>query len=196
MDERGPAGGSTTPTARPGTRRERREATEGAGRGPGWRRFRWWIAGGAAVVVVALAAGYLLVVRPRQAVLHEANAYFGDLADGDYAGAYDRLCAATRRDVPEATFVDSMKRDFSGVFAIDGYGANPFGVDIDGDRAGVDFSVSYENARSSDVTLHLRREDGTWRPCLAADQFTQTSVPPSTTRPAPATTAAASTTST
>jgi hypothetical protein len=44
---------------------------------------------------------------------------------------------------------------------------NPFGVDRDGDRATVDYTVSEERGSDSFDTyeLTLRNEGGDWKPC-------------------------------
>jgi hypothetical protein len=145
----------------------------------------------AVLVVLAVAGASVFFMTTRKPPLDAANAYFGDLAAGDLAAAYDRLCDESKEAVAEDRYVASLERSLGGVFAIEGYTANPFTVDVDGSRASVDFEVTYAEAGTGDVTLDLREEGGDWRPCIDTSPFTVTSAPTTT---APATTAPATTT--
>jgi hypothetical protein len=127
---------------------------------------------GGAVVVVVLVVGVagFLFLRSAQGPLDAANGYFGDLRGRDYGGAYEQLCRSTRAAVERDAFVSVMRPRLSGVFRIDDFAANPR-VDVDGDRAEVDLSVSYTGAGSADVTLPLQKEGGDWRPCPDPEAF-------------------------
>ncbi len=124
---------------------------------------RLLVVGTVVVVLVAGVAGFLFL-RSARGPLDAANGYFGDLRAGDYAGAYDRLCRPTHDAVERDAFVAIMRPRLGGAFRIDDFAANPR-VDVDGDRAEVDFSVTYTGAGSADVTLPLEKEDGDWKPC-------------------------------
>jgi hypothetical protein len=103
-------------------------------------------------------------LRDVKGPLDAANGYFGELRARDYAGAYDRICRPTRRAVSPDAFVAVMRPRLAGVFRIDDFAASPR-VDVDGDQAEVDLSVSYRGAGSADVTLPLEKEGGKWKPC-------------------------------
>ena len=125
--------------------------------------------GGAVVLVLVVAVAAVLFVRIR-GPLDAANGYLGALAARDYEGAYDRLCDRTRDEVAQDAFVAVMRPRLAGAFRIDEFAANPR-VDVDGDRAEVHFSVSYERIDSADVTVRLRKEDGDWKPCPDPQSF-------------------------
>jgi hypothetical protein len=125
--------------------------------------LRWVLIAGAAVVIIVVAVVGFLFVRVR-GPLDAANGYFGDLRARDYSGAYDRLCRPTRTAVSPDAFVAVMRPRLAGVFRIDDFAASPR-VDVDGDRAEVDLSVTYRGAGSADVTVPLEKEDGEWKPC-------------------------------
>jgi hypothetical protein len=128
------------------------------------------LVGGAVVVVLVVGVVALLLVRNARGPLDAANGYFGDLRARDYPGAYDRLCRRTRDAVERDAFVAVMRPRLGGAFRIDDFAANPR-VDVDGDRAEVDFSVTYTGAGSADVTLPLEKEDGDWKPCPDPEAF-------------------------
>jgi len=120
--------------------------------------------GAAVLAVVVIAVVGALFLRSVRGPLDAANGYFGDLRARDYAGAYDRLCRPTREAVARDAFVATMRPRLAGVFRIDDFTANPR-VNVDGDRAEVDLSVTYAGAGSADVTLPVAKEDGDWKPC-------------------------------
>jgi hypothetical protein len=119
---------------------------------------------GAVVIVAVLAVVGILFLRSVGGPLDAANGYFGELRARDYGGAYDRLCRPTRTAVERDAFVAVMRPRLAGVFRIDDFAANPR-VDVDGDRAEVDLSLTYRGAGSADVTLPVEKEDGEWKPC-------------------------------
>jgi flagellar basal body-associated protein FliL len=155
------------------------------------RRARTVLLVVAVLVVLAVAGAGVFFMTTRKPPLDAANAYFGDLAAGDFAAAYDRLCDESKAAVAEDRYVGSLERSLAGIFAVEAYSANPFTVDVNGSRAAVDFEVTYVEAGTDDVTLDLRREGGSWRPCIDTGLFTITSAPTTT---APATTGPATTT--
>ena len=155
------------------------------------RRARTVLLVVAVLVVLAVAGAGVFFMTTRKPPLDAANAYFGDLAAGDFAGAYDRLCDESKAAVAEDRYVGSLERSLAGIFAVEAYSANPFTVDVNGSRAAVDFEVTYVEAGTDDVTLDLRREGGSWRPCIDTGLFTITAAPTTT---APATTSPATTT--
>jgi hypothetical protein len=85
-----------------------------------------------------------------------------DLADQRYRAAASQLCTADQSDTDRAISV--VTRHFPGN---DRVSVNPLGVDRDGDRATVDYTVSRDSGSDSVDTyeLTLREEGGDWKPC-------------------------------
>jgi len=113
-------------------------------------------------VVVAI-AGTVLFIDRTVPPFDAANDFLDDLADRRVDQAADQLCASDRESPEQA--IGEVTRRFPGG---DQLFVNPLGVDRDGDRAWVEFTIT---ARSDDddddrsYRLPLRQEDGDWRPC-------------------------------
>jgi hypothetical protein len=112
--------------------------------------------------LVAVVLGTVFFVSSTLPPYDAANDFVNDLADGRYSAAADQLCNSDRNDSDRALSV--VTRHFPGN---DRISVNPFGVDRDGDRATVDYTVSRERGSDSVDTyeLPLREEGGDWRPC-------------------------------
>lgn len=114
------------------------------------------------VVLLSAVVGTVFFVSNTLPPYDAANDFVNDLADGRFRAAAAQLCSADQRDSDSALSV--VTRHFPGN---DRISVNPFGVDRDGDRATVDYTVSRERGRDSVDTfeLPLRHEDGDWKPC-------------------------------
>jgi hypothetical protein len=140
---------------------------------PGWdlaprpRRRRHWVwvlVGTCAVIAILFGTGVGLFVTREKPVIDAANAFLDDVADGRFEAAYAELCASDQDAVSEADFAQfaaSLRND------LDAPEVNPFGVDINGDRATVDFDPDGTGSGDFDENyeLDLRKEDGDWRVC-------------------------------
>jgi hypothetical protein len=115
-----------------------------------------------AVFLGSVILGTVLFVSSTLPPYDAANDFVNDLADGRYRAAASQLCAADQGDSDRAISV--VTRHFPGN---DRVSVNPLGVDRDGDRATVDYTVSRERGSDSIDTyeLALREEDGDWKPC-------------------------------
>jgi hypothetical protein len=115
-----------------------------------------------AVFLVSVVLGTVFFVSSTLPPYDAANDFMNDLADQRYRAAASQLCAADRSDSDRAISV--VTRHFPGN---DRVSVNPLGVDRDGDRATVDYTVSRDNGSDSVDTyeLTLREEGGDWKPC-------------------------------
>jgi hypothetical protein len=112
-------------------------------------------------IVVAI-AGTVLFVDRTLPPLDAANDFLDDLADSRVDRAAEQLCSPDREDAEDA--IGEVTRRFPGG---DELFVNPLGVDRDGNRAWVEFTITDGNDNDDDRTyrLPLRQEDGEWRPC-------------------------------
>jgi hypothetical protein len=113
-----------------------------------------------AFVVVAGGLGTVFFVSSTLPPYDAANDFVHDLADGRLRAAADQLCRADRGDTARALSV--VTRHFPGN---DRISVNPFGVDRDGSRATVEFTVTPAHGAGDTFELPLREERGDWRPC-------------------------------
>ncbi|MGH8986194.1 MAG: hypothetical protein ACRDY6_20310, partial [Acidimicrobiia bacterium] len=128
---------------------------------PTRRRRRWpWVLGALLSTIVILGvSGTVLFVQKIKPPIDAANAFLGDVDDGDFAAAFDQVCARDQDLLDE--------EDVGGVYSFfDDFEINPFDVDIDGDRATVGFDADGLDSDEK-LELPLRKEDGEWRPCLS-----------------------------
>jgi hypothetical protein len=128
------------------------------------RRWVWVLVGTCAVIAILFGVGVGLFVTREKPVIDAANAFLDDVADGRFEAAYAGLCEADQDGITEAAFAQfaaSLRND------LDAPEVNPFGVDLNGDRATVDFDP--DGSGSGDVDenyeLDLRKEDGDWKVC-------------------------------
>jgi len=113
-------------------------------------------------IVVAI-AGTVLFVDRTLPPFDAANAFLDDLADSRVDQAADQLCSSDRERPEEA--ISQVTRRFPGG---DELFVNPLGVDRDGSRAWVEFTITARNGdddHDRSYRLPLRQEDGDWRPC-------------------------------
>ncbi len=142
-----------TPPSAPGTRPRRR------------RRWPWVLGTVLGAIVILLATGIILFVTKIKPPIDAANAFLEEVEDRDFDRAFDRLCAGDdSRFSPE-----SLEVLFEFGQLADDYSVNPFGVDVDGSRATVDFDSDGIDDEFDYIELPLRKEDGTWRVCLSDD---------------------------
>jgi hypothetical protein len=108
--------------------------------------------------VGAVTAGFLAfrgisdAVKPAQ---DAASAYADDIRDGDYPGAYGRLCERVRSRVSQEVFADSMAQDFGANVN------NRNGVTT----ATVTMRITRPTGTSFNHTFPLVQESGTWKVC-------------------------------
>lgn len=123
------------------------------------RRRRWpWLLGGVLVLIVGLGVtGGTVFVQKIKPVIDSANEFLGDLDQGNSSSAFDQLCARDREDLVED--------DLVGLLSVDDFEVNPFDVSVNGDRATVGYDAE-GLGRDQKYELPLRKEGGTWRPCL------------------------------
>jgi hypothetical protein len=114
-------------------------------------------------LVVAI-AGTVLFADRTFPPFDAANDFLDDLADSRGDRAAEQLCSSDREDADDA--IGEVTRRFPGG---DELFVNPLGVDRDGDRAWVEFTITDGNGDDNDndrsYRLPLRQEDGEWRPC-------------------------------
>lgn len=137
----------------------------GATTAPTRRRRRWpWVLGALLAVIVVLGVtGAVLFVQKIKPPIDAANAFLSDVDDGDFAAAFDQVCARDQ-DLLDEDDVGGVYRFF------DDFEVNPFDVDVDGDRATVGFDADGLDSDEK-LELPLREEDGEWRPCLTDLDF-------------------------
>jgi hypothetical protein len=114
-------------------------------------------------VVVAI-AGTVLFVDRTLPPFDAANDFLDDLADSRVDRAAAQLCSSDREDAEDA--IGEVTRRFPGG---DELFVNPLGVDREGSRAWVEFTITVGDDDDSDddrsYRLPLRQENGEWRPC-------------------------------
>ena len=96
-------------------------------------------------------------------VVDGAGAYLDDLRDGDYQGAYAKLCRVQQIAVTESAFVANKQRQPK----IVDYEINGRRVSTNnGVRSGsVDITVTFDNGAKNSETLQMSHESGEWRVC-------------------------------
>jgi hypothetical protein len=115
-----------------------------------------------AVILVSVVLGTVFFVEGTYPPFDAANEFVNDLADGELDAAAAQLCAADQSNSERALSI--VTRNFPGN---DHVSVNPFGVDRDGDRATVDYTLSPDSDSGSGDTyeLTLRKEGDDWKPC-------------------------------
>jgi hypothetical protein len=114
-------------------------------------------------IVVLSIVGAVLFVTKVKPPIDATNEFLADIEDGDLESAIDQLCSADE-DVDEDELL------LVALSGLEGFEVNPFSVDIDGDRATVQFDADGFDFNEV-VELPLRKEDGEWRVCLADFDF-------------------------
>jgi len=116
------------------------------------------------LIVILLVSGIALFVVKLEPPIAAANAFLEEIDDRDFAGAFDEMCSADQDNFT----TEDLQLLFGFGRLVDGFSVNFFGVDIDGNRATVDFD---SDSLDSDqyLELPLRKEDGDWRVCLSDD---------------------------
>lgn len=137
----------------------------GAPVGPPVKRRKTWLVVLLSVIglgIVVAIAGTVLFVDRTLPPLDAANDFLDDLADSRVDRAAEQLCSPDREDAEDA--IGEVTGRFPGG---DELFVNPLGVDRDGNRAWVEFTITDGNDNDDDRTyrLPLRQEDGEWRPC-------------------------------
>ncbi|MGI8795424.1 MAG: Rv0361 family membrane protein [Acidimicrobiia bacterium] len=125
------------------------------------RRRRWpWVLGFvlAAIVILAISDGVLFVQKVKPPI-DAANEFLGEVEADNLDAAIALLCS-------EDENVDEDDLFLAAIASLDDYDVNPFGVDIDGDRATVKFDADGLD-EDEVIELPLRKEDGDWRVCLS-----------------------------
>ena len=127
-------------------------------RGKGWLVVLVVVLG----TVLALAiAGTVLFVTRTLPPYNGANDFLTDVAHHRDGAAAGRLCGA---DTGGTDAIQRIRDRLGG--HISTITTNPFGVDRAGSTARVDFSVSYDNGRSSrSFSILIVDENGTWKAC-------------------------------
>jgi len=92
-----------------------------------------------------------------------ASAYLDDLRDGNYRGAYARLCNAQKAGVSESAFVGVKERQPRIVeYTIDGRRVSSNnGVNT----GSVTVTLTFDNGKKNSETLQMAYENGQWRVC-------------------------------
>ncbi len=134
--------------------------------------IRWKLVIAVALVLAVCCCGGLgaggLVVFRKVADAHSpirdaTTAYLDDLEEGDYAGAYDRLCRATRQRLSRDTFVTAV----SGREAVRAHHIDRVRISNDKGRLGGTASATLVGAAGAPrtQTFELTSEDGRWKVC-------------------------------
>jgi hypothetical protein len=109
--------------------------------------------------------GYVLfrkVAEAHSPIRNATGAYLGDLETGDYAGAYARLCRATRERLGRDTFVAEVSDS-----AIRAHHIDEVRISNDKGRLGGTVTATLVNAAGAPRrhTFELTSEDGAWKVC-------------------------------
>ncbi len=137
---------------------------ENAPGAPRRRRGKGWI------VALVLALGLILAMAIAGTVLfitrtlppyNGAHDFLADIQHGNDDAAAGRLCSSESGDASAVQRVhDRLGGDIKSITT------NPLGVDRSGGTARVDFSVTYNNGRSSrSFSIPVVDEGGTWKAC-------------------------------
>ena len=131
------------------------------------RRRRWpWVLGGVlALVVILIAVGITLFTVKIKPPIDAANDFLEEIEERNFEQAFDQLCSADQNELS----AEVLESAFAFGQIADDYNVNFFGVDIDGDRATVDFDSDAVGDDFDYYELPLRKEDGDWRVCLSND---------------------------
>jgi hypothetical protein len=134
---------------------------------PPTKRRKTWLVALLAVVgvgIVVAIAGTVLFVDRTLPPFDAANEFLDDLADSDVDRAAAQLCSSDREDAEDA--IGEVTSKFPGG---DELYVNLLGVDREGDRAWVEFTIKVGDDDDADndrsYRLPIRQEDGEWRPC-------------------------------
>jgi hypothetical protein len=151
-----------------------------AGPPPGWepaarprhrRRWIWVLVGTLLSIAVLFGVGIGLFITRQKPVIDAAEAFLDDVAAGRYEAAYDDLCEEDRDAFTEEGFANFARSEPT-LSRLDDPTVNFLGVDINGDRATVDFDPESGESSDFDETyeLELQKEDGDWKVCsLSSD---------------------------
>ena len=106
---------------------------------------------------------YKAIDGATEGVANGAGAYLDDLRDGDYQGAYAKLCGEQQAAVSESAFVGAKKLQPK----ITDYEITGRRVSNDnGVKSGaVNITVTFADGRKNSETLKMRNENGEWRVC-------------------------------
>ena len=131
------------------------------------RRRRTWIVVLVSVMaaIFAIAAvGTALFVSRTLPPYSAADDFMGDLVDGRFDAAADRLCRSDR-DRAEEVLLPITVRFVGG----EHLSVNPFTVDRDDDRATVEYAIRERRSGKDRIyALRVLEENGDWRPCPGA----------------------------
>ena len=133
------------------------------------RKRRGWIialVAGLGVIVLAGVLGTVFFVSNTLPPYNAANDFIDDIRQGRFDAAADQLCRADQDNTDDALSV--VTRTFPGH---DEIAVNPLSVDVDGDTATVEFTVTADKEDTGDgdtFELALRKEGDDWKPCPGA----------------------------
>jgi hypothetical protein len=127
------------------------------------RRRRWpWVLGAVLGAIVILAiSGAVLFVQKVKPPIDAANEFLDEIEAGNLDASIELLCTEDRENN-----IDEDDLFLGALATLDDFEANPFDVDIDGDRATVAFDADGLDDDEV-IELPLRKESGDWRPCLS-----------------------------
>jgi hypothetical protein len=119
--------------------------------------------GGAVLGLVVLAAvAAVLWIQLVKPPLDAANDYMSTVMDGDFATAYEMLCAEQQANTSPESLTQLRSYLLGNEF--EDYWVSPFDVNRDGDEATVRVNQDSGNFDSY-IELEMVHEDGEWRPC-------------------------------
>jgi hypothetical protein len=132
---------------------------------PGPTRKRWIfvLVGDHELIFGFGAAGTTLFFTNTWPPFEAASDFTSDLEDGDISGAYAQMCDLFHERIGRERFDQFAHSLLDGTTDID---VNPFGVDRDGNRAVVKFTVHRLGGRSADYKMLVLHVNGDWRPCF------------------------------
>jgi hypothetical protein len=112
------------------------------------------------------AGGYVVfrkVAEAQSPIRDAAAAYLDDLEEGDYSGAYDLLCRATRQRFSRDAFVAAV----SGPEAVRAHHIDRVRISNDKGRLGGTVNATLVDAAGAPRTrtFELTPEDGRWKVC-------------------------------
>jgi hypothetical protein len=130
---------------------------------PRKRRSLAWLGILLAVLAVFVASIVVIVVLAITRIappIQATNDYLQDIANGDYTSAHDRLCAAQRATVSEATLAREWQSFQSTFGSTEDLNVSP--DDISRATPSTRVDVPGENR---DLHFEVRKEDGHWKIC-------------------------------